>query len=155
MFRIASVSVCALALLLVGTARAQLPSATQYDYTVRGMSSGWYGGSSGYSGGFYNSNYYVPANQGLTYESGYQPEPIPADAALIDMKVPANAEVWFSGEKTTQRGADRSFVTPELNRDGKYAYQIKARWTDEDGKVVEREKRVPVRAGDRLNVNFN
>ena len=80
---------------------------------------------------------------------------MPQNAALIELHVPANAQVWFSGDETTQKGADRSYVTPDLDRDRKYAYQIKVRWTDKDGKQLEREKRVPVRAGDRLNVDIN
>lgn len=106
-----------------------------------------------YSG--YNVPGYMPAAS--DYTSGYyvsREAMIPANAALVDMHVPANAEVWFSGEKTSQNGAERSFVTPALDQGRRYAYQIKVRWTDKDGKTVEREQKVPVRPGSRLNLVF-
>jgi uncharacterized protein (TIGR03000 family) len=93
-----------------------------------------------------------------TYESGYyaaRPEfRIADDAALINMRVPANAEVWFSGEKTRSTGEQRSFVTPSLEADRKFAYEVRVRWM-EDGKPVERVEKVRIRSGDRLNLRFN
>ena len=43
------------------------------------------------------------------------PEPeVPAAAALFRVRVPADAEIWFSGQETTQRGPYRLFVTPQM-----------------------------------------
>lgn len=105
---------------------------------------------------YYPPVYYPPAEP--TYESGYygvRPEfVVPENAALIDMRVPANAEVWFSGEKTKSTGEFRSFVTPSLEKDRKFAYELRVRWM-ENGKPVEKVEKLPVRAGARLNLHFN
>jgi uncharacterized protein (TIGR03000 family) len=105
---------------------------------------------------YYPPAYYPPAE--ATYESGYygtRPEfVVPADAALIDLAVPANAEVWFSGEKTKATGEIRSFVTPALEKDRRFAYEVRVRWM-ENGKVKEKIEKLPVHAGDRLNLRFN
>jgi uncharacterized protein (TIGR03000 family) len=122
----------------------------------------WYHGKSSGDGSSrryvaprYNYQQYVrpvPA-----YQAYYAPEPeyiVPRSAALIRLEVPANAEVFFSGEKTKQRGKSRSYVTPPLEAGRQYVYHIKVRWMDSTGKVVEREQRVPVHADDRLNFDF-
>jgi uncharacterized protein (TIGR03000 family) len=105
---------------------------------------------------YFRAPYIAPTAQ--TYESGYygtRPEfVVPADAALIDLAVPANAEVWFSGEKTKATGEFRSFVTPALEKDRKFAYEVRVRWMD-NGKVKEKIEKLPVHAGDRLNLRFN
>jgi uncharacterized protein (TIGR03000 family) len=78
---------------------------------------------------------------------------IPAAAALFRMRVPEDAEVWFSGEKTAQRGPYRRFVTPQLEDSRTLTYEIRVRWR-QDGKDVVRDRRVTVRAGDRLTLDF-
>jgi uncharacterized protein (TIGR03000 family) len=78
---------------------------------------------------------------------------VPPAAALLRVRVPADAEIWFSGAKTTQRGDSRLFVTPEIGRGGNFLYEIRARWT-EQGSHVERVKNVRVHEGDRVTVDF-
>jgi uncharacterized protein (TIGR03000 family) len=103
----------------------------------------------------YYAGFYYPQPDYTSFYNAPQPEfLIPENAALIDMQVPANAEVWFSGDATQQRGQFRSFVTPALEPGRNYAYQIRARWTDQNGNVVDRTQRIAVRPGDRLNVRF-
>jgi uncharacterized protein (TIGR03000 family) len=118
----------------------------KFDYLINGLR----------TPGSYSPSYsypYVPAQQ--PYTSAYYAAPeVDPSAALLELHVPANAEVWFSGEKTSQRGEVRAFVTPSLERGHKYVYQIKVRWLNSSGKPVENEKRVPVRPGDRLNLQF-
>lgn len=114
-------------------------------------------GNSGYSApAYYSPAVASPAES--TYESGYygtRPEfVVPANAALIEVAVPANAEIWFSGEKTKSTGDFRSFVTPTLEKDRNFAYEVRVRWM-ENGKVKEKVERLPVRPGDRLNLRFN
>src|SRR5262249_26327995 len=109
-----------------------------------------------YESQFYAPQYYsAPAEQ--TYESGYygtQRDSIPADAALINLTVPTNAEVWFSGDKTTSTGGFRSFVTPPLESGHNFAYQLRVRWM-EDGQPRERVEKPPVRPGERLNLRID
>ncbi len=74
--------------------------------------------------------------------------------AIVQVEVPANATLWFDGEQTQQTGAMRTFHTPALERGHSYHYDVKARW-EENGKPVERTKRVDVYAGARVTVEFN
>jgi uncharacterized protein (TIGR03000 family) len=78
---------------------------------------------------------------------------VPPAAALLRVRLPADAELWFSGAKTTQRGDSRLFVTPEIAKGGSFLYEIHARWML-DGKQVERVKKVRVNEGDRITVDF-
>jgi uncharacterized protein (TIGR03000 family) len=78
---------------------------------------------------------------------------VPGDVALFRVRVPADAEVWFSETKTMQQGIDRLFVTPSLGPAQSFAYEIRARW-EENGREVERRQRVTVHAGDRQTVDF-
>jgi uncharacterized protein (TIGR03000 family) len=70
------------------------------------------------------------------------------------MRLPANAEVWFSGEKTKSTGERRSFMTPSLDNDRKYAYEVRIRWTDRNGEEREKVEKVRVRPGDRLQLRI-
>jgi len=121
----------------------------------------WVGGYYGYG---YSPDYYYGA--GYTYDYGaYNPgtpdyysqqataEGGERDAALIDVKVPSDAEVWFNGVRTQQRGSDREFESPPLQPDRRYSYDIRARWR-EDGRTVDRTKTIRVAPGERRTVNF-
>lgn len=91
------------------------------------------------------------------YESGYyglQGDNVPADAALINLTVPRNAEVWFSGEKTSSTGRSRSYVTPPLESNRRLAYDVRVRWM-ENGQPVERVEKVRVHPGDRLSLHID
>jgi len=113
---------------------------------------GYYGNSNGY---YYPSNDYADYSQtpNSGYSSFYPSEDMPQNAAMVHVRVPANAELWFGGDKTSQTGPMRDFVTPELKQDKDYFYTLKARWM-EDGKAVERTKRVKVRPGANVMVDF-
>jgi uncharacterized protein (TIGR03000 family) len=149
-----------------------------FGFYYPGFGPRWYGygggyGDYGYSG--YSPGYGVSyaASQPLEYQpapdanvmpsademlpeegrTGDAAEPEDANVAIIDLLVPAQAEVWFDGQKTTQTGKVREFITPSLNPDKSYRYDIKVRWTT-DGKEVIRKREVEVHAGDHLGVNF-
>lgn len=64
----------------------------------------------------------VPARQTLP----------PPGAALIIVKVPAEAELWFDGSKTSQGGSYRQFVTPPLSAGSNHSYTLRARWRLKD-----------------------
>jgi uncharacterized protein (TIGR03000 family) len=80
------------------------------------------------------------------------PPPDPNIATMI-VRVPANADIWFQGAKTGQRGAQRTFVSPPLEPGQGFTYEVKARWK-EDGKDVEQTRQVHVKAGENVDVNF-
>ena len=80
--------------------------------------------------------------------------PALADAsARIELQVPADAQVWFGGQKTTQTGTRRYFESPPLTSGRTYTYEVRASWK-EDGREVTESRRLSIRAGDRLNASF-
>ena len=127
----------------------------------------YYGGSYGstyYDGGWYGSTYSSPsasyydagsANYGSTSESssgsGYGETP--ANAATIDVKVPPDATLWFDDTQTTQTGSLRQFVTPPLDPNKNFAYDVRARWREAD-RDVDQKRHVTVRANEQAFVDF-
>ena len=114
----------------------------------------YYNSSPSYSYPYSNTYLTNPVQSG--YQSFYPSETENPDVAYVRVAVPADADVIFEGqrtEKTQQGGTDRLFVTPALEKDKTYYYEVKARWT-ENGKEVERTKRVNIHVGDRAVVNF-
>lgn len=137
-----------------------------------GFGRGFYGGpyysSYGYSPYYnygpsystYQPQYYgQPYNyqgQANYYQSAYQAQPMSLTErdVLLDVRVPNSAEVWVNGDATTQTGARREFMTNDLTPGKTYTYSIKARW-NENGKPIEREKKVRVHGGEQKVVDFN
>jgi uncharacterized protein (TIGR03000 family) len=107
-------------------------------------------------GPYFSGGTYLAPSGG--YISTYPPESTAAapgdrNAVLINVQVPAGAELWFQGTKTTQTGAMREFESPPLTPGRDYTYDIRARWMGDEGQV-ERTKHVTVRAGETVNVDF-
>lgn len=75
------------------------------------------------------------------------------NSATMNVRVPADAEIWFQGSKTGQQGVSRTFVSPPLEKGRGFTYEIRARWT-EGGKEVEQTRQVHVRAGEQVDVDF-
>jgi uncharacterized protein (TIGR03000 family) len=75
------------------------------------------------------------------------------DTATIILTVPADAEVYFDGAETTQTGTERVYGTPPLGKGTTYSYSIRAVWT-EQGRPVERTRRVSFRAGAQVRADF-
>src|SRR5579871_5041582 len=59
-----------------------------------------------------------------------------AIARIVVRSVPEDAELFFEGELTTQKGIDRLFTTPALEVGTMYDYTIRVRWR-KDGKTLE------------------
>ncbi len=77
---------------------------------------------------------------------------VPETAALISVRVPPDAKIWFSDHETKEQGHFRQFVTPALEK-GVFYYNLRARW-NENGRDFDRSQKVLVRPGDRINVDF-
>jgi uncharacterized protein (TIGR03000 family) len=73
--------------------------------------------------------------------------------AYIDVRVPANAELWFEGVKTRQKGQLRRFVSPPLTPGRRFTYNLRATWKVNGKKVTER-RRIVVRAGDWVSLDW-
>lgn len=84
---------------------------------------------------------------------GLAPVSVDPRAAQLEIRVPADAEVWLEGLKTRQTGPNRLFISPPLIADQDYAYEVKAKWSAE-GRPVEQSRSITVRAGQRVRVDF-
>jgi uncharacterized protein (TIGR03000 family) len=73
--------------------------------------------------------------------------------ALITVRVPADAEVWFDGDPTKQRGDVREYKTPPLPVGQLYHSEIRARWKEGD-RVIDQTRSVPASANRRTQVDF-
>jgi uncharacterized protein (TIGR03000 family) len=88
--------------------------------------------------------------------SYYYPEagsPDAGSAAEIEVRVPADAELWLDGNPTRLRGETRTFVSPVLQPGRSFTYEFKARWM-KDGKPVEVTRSVDIRAGSKTKVDL-
>jgi len=124
-------------------------------YFSGGVTSSGYSGYSGYSANSANYGqqayaFVPPVNSGIV---GTQSVNTNDRSALIDIRVPSGAKIWFDGKETAQGGESRSFVSPPLNSGSNYTYGIRATWK-EGGRTIERKRQVTVHAGDRLNLNL-
>jgi len=94
-------------------------------------------GAPGIGGAFY----YAPGASGDT-------------TAVINVKVPAGAEVWFNDYQTKLTGTTRTFVSPPLQPSLSYRYHVQVRWL-ENGQAVVQERDVPVAPGIETTVQFS
>ena len=75
----------------------------------------------------------------------------PASVRLI---VPANAEVWFDGNRMSETGTVRDYVSPAaLVAGSEYYYQVRVR-SMKNGQPVDQTRKVIVRAGAVTTVDF-
>jgi uncharacterized protein (TIGR03000 family) len=88
------------------------------------------------------------------YEVSVVAQPQDPHVALLNVSVPADAEVWLQGNPTKQGGAQRVFQSPPLKDGQEYTYEIRARWKSE-GHNVEVMKLLSIRAGDHLAVRLD
>lgn len=77
--------------------------------------------------------------------------------ALIKVKVPDTATIWFENQKMSQPGAVRIFQSPTLEAKKTYYYKVKVTWPSGSGtlaKEVVSEQEVAVRAGETTTIDF-
>jgi uncharacterized protein (TIGR03000 family) len=99
-----------------------------------------------------------------SYPSGYLTLEPPSTASLnpasaqadstahLTVRVPANAELWVDGSKTTSTGAVREFQSPPLPP-GQYTYKLRAHWT-ENGRDITQTQKVVVSPGAHVAAVF-
>ncbi len=77
-----------------------------------------------------------------------------ADTAQIVVRLPdADGEVRLNGQKITQSGTARSFMTPPLEPGQSYSYKVEAAWR-QDGRLVTETQSVTISAGSAVALNF-
>jgi uncharacterized protein (TIGR03000 family) len=72
---------------------------------------------------------------------------------VVSLKVPAGASFYVNDQPVTLTSTTPTFITPPLEPGRDYVYDFKVTAT-EDGKTVTRVKRVTVRAGGLVRVNY-
>jgi uncharacterized protein (TIGR03000 family) len=103
---------------------------------------------------YYTAPLYGPApDYGVPADPGAGGQPPPDLTAHVEVRAPADAEIWFGDGKTRQTGTVRSFVSPSLTPGKDYTYEVRARWT-EGGKEVVQTRRIDVAAGAWKSVDF-
>jgi uncharacterized protein (TIGR03000 family) len=123
------------------------PEYSPYDYLRHGTyTQPGYSGRSTPSYSYTPSYYYSPSTVRPMSES--------ARAASVDLRVPANAEVWVDGSLTSQRGEARTFQTAPFAPGQSFTYDIRARWKDAGGKEVDQTRQVSLQAGQNMKVDF-
>jgi uncharacterized protein (TIGR03000 family) len=132
----------------------------------------------GFRGGFFPGfyyDYYPPYGYFSPYDLGYRSTNDPGyfdsytgvtpstaspnntsaqvdSTAHITVMLPANAELWFGGTKTTSVGSVREFQSPPLTP-GQYTYEIRGRWT-ENGHDITNTQEVTVSPRAHVIVNL-
>jgi uncharacterized protein (TIGR03000 family) len=126
-----------------------------YGSSYASSPSGYGSASAGYSGPAVSGYYSPPAGSApvAVRSAGYGTD-LADNLGYVRMEVPADAEIWIDGVKTSQTGPVRTFVSQPLDPGQKCVYQVRARWT-ENGRTVEQTRQVNVRANARTNVDFN
>jgi hemoglobin len=71
----------------------------------------------------------------------------------IKLTVPADAEVWFDGKPTVQRGMGRLYESPPLSTEKHYIYEVRVRWMV-NGKAVDQTRKVSFKGGSPVAVDF-
>ena len=131
-------------------------------------SSGCYGGSAPFQpggtlipGGTVPLIPYAPTEPAPALErSGFTPATYAAAAspaaqgarATVIVKLPADAKLYAEGKLLALTTAERKFVTPPLP-DGEFSYRFKIEY-DRDGETYSVTKKVPVKAGGTVTVEF-
>jgi uncharacterized protein (TIGR03000 family) len=97
---------------------------------------------------------YVPSTT-QSHQSFYPETITDSSKAHIRVRLPdPNAEVWFNGSPTQQRGRDRLFHTPSLRSDSSNTYEIRARWQDDSGQMRDEKRVIEVQPGQESTVEF-
>lgn len=77
----------------------------------------------------------------------------PTGRATVIVRLPVDARLFADSRALTLTGAERKFVSPELPVDQEFVYRFKAEY-ERDGETVGVTKRVAVRAGATVMVEF-
>ena len=126
---------------------------------------GCYGGGFGYGGASVAPSYdygsygdEIPlgysGGDALEGDNGAGTATLPPEEGQVFISLPADASLSVNGELTHLNSGEQCIVTPQLKPGQDYYYTLQAKMV-QDGKVIAKEKRVLVRAGQRSNVDFN
>ncbi len=151
-------SCLAVAVLMVTADAGQAARERRLGRRGREVNNSYYGQSPGYYDGsawIYTGP--VDMQTGQRQANYYDPDVMRTSArempVYIDVRIPANAEILFEGQKTAQTGPRRLFISPPLAAGQNFTYEIQAKWM-ENGREVTQSRKVPVAAGQRVMVDL-
>src|SRR5437660_10311883 len=122
-----------LSLALIGLSLASQPASAQQGWPLNHQTR-WWENRSAPSFPNYRPSYSQAPGQITRVDA------TPAKATTeIQVKVPAQAKIWFDGRQTVQAGPSRSFVSPPLTPGFGYRYAVRAEWK-EGNRLIERER---------------
>lgn len=121
-----------------------------YRYPQYGYPSLYSSGSSAYTPSVTSESFQAP-----TFSPPADSNPVRNERAVqADVHLPTpDAELWVEGQKTVSAGTWRRFLSPPLVPGDRYVYEFRARWS-ENGREVNQTRRVRVRAGEHVVVDF-
>jgi uncharacterized protein (TIGR03000 family) len=145
-----------------------------YTYGSSGGSYGSSGGSYGSGGGYYGSSggYYDSSGGSYGYGSGggsygygsgggsygYVASNLGASSvapetrvAYLNLKVPADAKVYLQDQQMTLGGAQRRFVTPELQEGKQHTYTVRVEVV-RDGRTISKTTMAAVKPGQEVEI---
>lgn len=96
----------------------------------------------------------TPATTVLDQSTAEKSKAVPA---LIKIKVPDNAVIWFENQKMNQSGDQRIFQSPALEMKKTYFYKVKVSWPTGTGTLAKdfvTEQEIAVKAGETTSVDF-
>jgi uncharacterized protein (TIGR03000 family) len=87
--------------------------------------------------------------------ASYDSDDSRGDTAVLNIQLPANANLFFNGVETKRQVGSRMrrYVTPPLSPGETYKFDLRAEWM-ENGKMVQRSREVKVEAGNVIGVDF-
>jgi uncharacterized protein (TIGR03000 family) len=74
-------------------------------------------------------------------------------AAILSVRVPADAKVYVNGLLTRSTGSERRYISSGLRPGFNYTYELRAQ-TERNGQMVEERKVVQLQAGQTAEVDF-
>jgi len=83
-------------------------------------------------------------------QAGYAPD---ASSVLLSVQLPEDAKVFVNGKATTSKGAQRTYVSRNLDAGRKYAYEVRAEIV-RNGKTLTSTKLVRLTTGRGANLVF-
>jgi uncharacterized protein (TIGR03000 family) len=95
----------------------------------------------------------VRAGERLRVEFDDPGEPLDADRARVTVKLPADAKLYVDGKPTELASESRAWESTRLDDDREYYYDVTVEVT-RDGQKQTQTKRVLVRAGQKVRVDF-
>jgi len=76
-----------------------------------------------------------------------------SNGATVTFKAPVNVKISIEGQVIVRKSSEESFSTPALDADKSYSYVVEAT-REENGNKMTLSKKVPVKAGENVIVEF-